>query len=49
MPMYQYICKDCKKYFEIIIKLRDVDKVPKCPHCGKELTFQMSAPMFRIN
>jgi putative FmdB family regulatory protein len=49
MPLYEFYCFDCSKYYEIIIKLKDYDKKPKCPHCGKELKKLMSAPMFKIN
>ena len=47
MPLYQYICQNCKKYYEVIVKL-DTTKEPECPHCKGKLKKLMSAPYFTI-
>lgn len=49
MPLYEFSCLDCGKYFEIIVKLEDYDKSPKCPYCGKELKKLLSRPRFFIH
>jgi putative FmdB family regulatory protein len=49
MPLYEYLCKDCMKVFEAIVKLEEEDKPVKCPFCDKPLDKLMSAPMFRIH
>ena len=54
MPMYSFGCWACAKYFEIIIKLEDYDKIqtedgPKCPHCGRILVKLLDRPRFFIH
>jgi len=48
MPLYTYTCKECLKYYELLVKLKDADKEIKCPHCDKPLKKQMDAPYFTI-
>jgi len=37
MPIYQYLCRSCRKEFELLI-LPASKKAPKCPSCsGKDL------------
>ena len=35
MPIFEYICKKCRKKFEVLEKTSDGDKT-NCPNCGSE-------------
>jgi len=49
MPIYDYICKDCKKHFEEVLPLSEHDKENvKCPHCGSIHVEQEAAEFFAI-
>jgi len=37
MPIYEYICKSCKKSFEKLVP-RATDELYPCPECGSEQT-----------
>jgi putative FmdB family regulatory protein len=30
MPIFEYICQDCGKEFEVIVRNRDATQCPKC-------------------
>jgi putative FmdB family regulatory protein len=48
MPFYEYECKSCKFYTEVMQKISDPPLV-KCPSCGKRtLQKLVSAPVFRL-
>lgn len=32
MPIYEYICQDCQREFEKLV--RSSDAAPVCPHCA---------------
>ena len=49
MPLYNFICKYCEKYFEAIIPLKDYGKDVKCPYCKKKLTKLINPVSFRMN
>jgi putative FmdB family regulatory protein len=49
MPLYVYKCDKCKKVFEILIPLKDSDKVVDCRYCEKPLEKLMTPVSFRIN
>jgi putative FmdB family regulatory protein len=35
MPHYQFICRDCQRFFEKILSLIDYEEGELCcPHCG---------------
>jgi putative FmdB family regulatory protein len=34
MPIYEYICRDCGRPFEKMVRLSEMDKKPVCPTCG---------------
>ena len=35
MPVYDYLCKDCRKVFEKILTLAEYEKqTVTCPNCG---------------
>jgi len=48
MPFYEYECRACKYYTEVMQKLTDAPLI-KCPSCGKRtLKKLVSAPVFRL-
>ncbi|HET9105667.1 MAG TPA: zinc ribbon domain-containing protein [Steroidobacteraceae bacterium] len=48
MPFYEYECKSCKFYTEVMQKISEPPLV-KCPSCGKRtLQKLVSAPVFRL-
>jgi putative FmdB family regulatory protein len=48
MPFYEYECKSCKFYAEVMQKISDPPLV-KCPSCGKRTMQKLiSAPVFRL-
>jgi len=49
MPVYDYICHDCHKSFEIVLTLteHDCEKVT-CPHCGSTNVEQEAAAFFAV-
>ena len=44
MPTYEFLCKKCKKVFEVTLSISDYEKRKyKCPKCkGKKVTQQIS-------
>jgi len=49
MPVYDYVCLDCHKPFEVILTLNEHDKEnPKCPHCGSTHVEQEAAAFFAV-
>jgi putative FmdB family regulatory protein len=37
MPTYEYICRHCKKPFELVMTIGEYEKGKvKCPKCGKQ-------------
>lgn len=34
MPVYDYLCKACKKEFEVVLTLTEHERPVQCPHCG---------------
>ena len=38
MPLYEYRCSKCKKEFETLVSIKDLDNSIKCPNCGSEKT-----------
>jgi len=48
MPFYEYECRACKYYTEVMQKISDTP-LTKCPSCGKRaLQKLVSAPVFRL-
>ena len=44
MPHYVFRCEDCKKEFETILHIDDLDKGNvQCPHCGSKKVQQQLA------
>ena len=49
MPVYDYVCLDCHKSFEIALTLNEHDKkTPKCPHCDSKNVEQEAAAFFAV-
>jgi putative FmdB family regulatory protein len=49
IPVYDYICNDCKKSFEMVLTLAEHDKERiSCPHCGSKNVEQQAAAFFAV-
>jgi putative FmdB family regulatory protein len=49
MPVYDYICKDCQKSFELVLTLTEHDKENvKCPKCGSKNVEQDAAAFYAV-
>jgi putative FmdB family regulatory protein len=49
MPVYNYLCNDCQKTFELVLSLHehDEDRI-KCPGCGSKNVEQEAAAFFAV-
>jgi putative FmdB family regulatory protein len=47
MPIYEYICSNCRETTEIIQKFSD-KPLTKCPHCSGKLTRMISNCSFHL-
>ena len=36
-PIYDYVCEDCLKQYEVKVPLEKYDTKVKCPRCGKNM------------
>jgi putative FmdB family regulatory protein len=41
MPIYEYVCLDCRNRFELVRSMRDADEPIKCQKCESEHTSRM--------
>ncbi|HZQ69936.1 MAG TPA: zinc ribbon domain-containing protein [Terriglobales bacterium] len=48
MPVYDYLCNDCHKEFELVLTLSEHEKEVKCPHCGSKNIEQESTAFFAV-
>ncbi len=49
MPIYEYVCRDCKKHFEVLTTSSLAKETIKCPSCGGlDVTKTISASNFRV-
>jgi putative FmdB family regulatory protein len=47
MPLYEYICKNCGKRFEVMRRMSERNDAPDCKDCGSEDTaLALSASAF---
>jgi putative FmdB family regulatory protein len=46
MPIYEYICLDCKQRFEAIRPMKDADEPISCSSCQGDHTARMLAVLF---
>jgi len=44
MPVYVFLCQECKKEFETVLRMSELEKGGvKCPKCGSEKVEQQVA------
>jgi putative FmdB family regulatory protein len=49
MPVYDYVCLDCHKTFELVLSLNEHEnESPKCPKCGSTNVEQEAAAFFTV-
>jgi putative FmdB family regulatory protein len=49
MPSYEYLCKECKKTFTIIMTLAEYEKGQvTCPKCKSKKVEQQAAAFFAV-
>jgi putative FmdB family regulatory protein len=48
MPVYDYVCNDCHKPFELVLTLREHDDQIKCPKCGSKNVEQEATAFFAV-
>ncbi|MFP7754613.1 FmdB family zinc ribbon protein [Thermodesulfobacteriota bacterium B35] len=49
MPIYEFVCRDCKKHFEVLTTSSSSTETVKCPACGSlDVTKTISASHFRV-
>jgi putative FmdB family regulatory protein len=49
MPIYEYVCKDCKKHFEQLLSSANSSATVKCKECGSlNVKKTISAGNFRM-
>lgn len=49
MPVYDYVCHDCHKEFEVVLTLTEHDrKAISCPKCGSKHVEQEAAAFFAV-
>lgn len=47
MPLYEYLCNQCKQRVEIIQSIKD-DPITVCPRCGGDVKKLISAPAIQF-
>jgi len=48
MPIYEYVCRDCRHEFELLLRGSDGEKLV-CPECGcRRLTKKLSVPSAHV-
>ena len=48
MPVYDYVCNDCHKSFELVLTLKEHDDRIACPKCGSKNVEQEAAAFFAV-
>ena len=49
MPVYDYLCRDCKKSFELALTLHEHDSEQmKCPYCDSKNIEQEAAAFYAV-
>jgi putative FmdB family regulatory protein len=49
VPLYVYRCNDCRKQYEVQLKLEEYGQPVECPYCKKECDMVIQPVPFRIN
>jgi putative FmdB family regulatory protein len=47
MPLYEYVCQDCKRKTEVLQRMNE-RPLRICPHCGGKLKKAFSAPAIQF-
>lgn len=49
MPVYDYVCHDCQKTFELVLTLNEHDhEDARCPHCGSKNVEQEAVAFYAV-
>jgi putative FmdB family regulatory protein len=48
MPLYDYVCNDCHKTFELVLTLKQHDTEIKCPKCGSRNIEQEATAFYAV-
>jgi len=49
MPVYDYVCNDCQKTFELVLTLGEHDKGDiRCPKCGSQNVEQDAVAFYAV-
>ena len=48
MPVYDYVCHDCHKSFELILTLKEHEVDAKCPQCGSKNVEQEATAFYAV-
>jgi putative FmdB family regulatory protein len=49
MPLYDYVCRECHKNFEVALTLTEHEKGDvRCPNCGSKKVEQEPAAFFVV-
>lgn len=49
MPSYEFVCKDCKKTFSVLMTLKEYDQGHvTCPKCKSKKVEQKAAAFFAV-
>lgn len=49
MPVYEFVCRDCHKEFEVIRSLSELTASPvTCPHCGSKSIERVWSSVYAI-
>lgn len=48
MPVYEYLCNDCKKEFTVFLSIKEFESKPKitCPKCQNDNVVKKLTPFF---
>ncbi len=47
MPLYEYVCKECRKRFTWLVGVTADDEKPACPQCGSKKYQKLISRVFR--
>jgi putative FmdB family regulatory protein len=47
MPLYEYICDNCRKKFTLLVGVTAEAEKPACPHCGSAKYHKIISRVFR--
>jgi putative FmdB family regulatory protein len=46
MPVYEFVCRECKKRFQVVKPITQAPKTAKCPKCGSRKVDRIWSPVF---